>query len=100
MPNDLFVVVELEVQDRRLQVVEARVEAPLHHFAVVRATMVAQHAELPGDFVVVRYDGATVAEAAKDLRRIEAEHTRTAEGAGEPLAELRAKRLRRVLKNE
>src|SRR6185436_12229505 len=76
-------VLELEGQNRGLEVVETGVETPNSHHAVLVAPMITEHVDLLSHLVVVRDDSATVAEAAQQLSGVKAEGAGLAEGTGE-----------------
>ncbi len=73
---------ELHAQDRRLQLVQARVVAEQLVGDLVARAVEAQHACLVGELCVVGDDHAPVAEAAKVLRGKERERGGLAERAG------------------
>ena len=71
---DLFVICrQLVVEDGRLHVVEPRIGSPRDDGAVLVPAMVAQKRYFSGDIVVVGNDRTSIAEAAEDLGRVEAE---------------------------
>ena len=92
---------ELLDQDRRLQRVEARVQADMDVVVLRLALAVeGERAELRGERVVIGEHGAAVAVAAERLGRIEAGAGDLAERAALPAAERAADRLRGVLDDQ
>ena len=63
--DDGWVFFEARVEDGGLQIVEAGIESPTHDLAVRAASMVAELEHAVVDAIVVREDGASVAQAAE-----------------------------------
>src|SRR6185437_12324422 len=98
--NVRVVALQLDPQNRRLHIVQPRIEAPGAHHAIRAPPMIAQQSYLLSHRVVVCHNTSTIAKAAKRLGWIEADRPGQPERAGRAPLELRSQGLARVLDDE
>src|SRR5687768_1328645 len=79
---------KLYVENRRLQVVETRIESPGDYQSRLVAAMIAKQRHLPRHFGIVRQEDAAVTKTAEYLGGIEADFGRDSKSAGVPSLEL------------
>ncbi len=81
------------IENRRLKIIEPRIEAPGHDLAIRVAAVIAELLEAFEDSVVVGHNGSAVAQASEHLGGIKTDRAGRAEGSRRLAAEARSQRL-------